>query len=284
MNKIRNIPTKTFIFDSMKTVVNKFGVHEIVINKPIQCEDTYRCFRHETFGFDEYTDKNKNQNKSIIKYIKKFDNLEHEKFDMMKLKILILNYAFPIIQMRKDSNIIIDNKIVWKYQDISTKQLSDMQHIHNFENIEPIKQEFIIDVPKKYVNFFFHKHSNLLQNGLVFDSYPYYNNICSNNSDIYNIKQYAPGGIDKLGEYHDGSQYERFFNRNMTLIIRISPGINMECTQKEIPCVIFPNFVNPSTYDEVIVLPKNDNNKIDDIYKEQRYELLDFFGVEYLFV
>ena len=284
MKKIRNIPTKLFMIDNKKILVNKFGVHELPQNNVDKTNSDYifRCFKHRSYEFNEYIDYNKTN--LVVGYIKKFDNLRHDVNEKTKLKIIILNYANPIIQMRNNSNLIIDDKIVWKYQDIEQEQIKKnyMMDILCKYN-EPIRQEINIMVPKNYVNFFFYKNNNLLQNGLSFDYHPYCDgDMNKNDSDNYNIKYYAPGGIDIRGEYCAGIQYEKKFKSNAVLLVKISPGILAD--SKDIPKIIFPLLKNPFRYDEVIMIPKTDQQNLCEIFQHDMYELLDFYGIEYTFL
>lgn len=228
MKHLYTIPTKDFTCKTIQNTiirVNKYGIHEIYAKIS---NNKYIHKLNKTIPLKAYYNLNYN-NKQIKKYI--HNNLKIINKEYFDVKIKLLNFCYPYVDIRTDSNILMDGKCVWfsnHYEYKGHSSYPDFK-INKFNFIPMVYNLGIISMKKnQHCNLIY--NSNKLGYGIDFEDI---NNVREQlNIKKDNFLEYAPGGICN-GFPSDGKENEIIFETNIpsTLLITISPEITLgkEC-------------------------------------------------------
>ena len=331
------IPTKDFDNNMCSLFrVNKFGVHHIITTS-IQdtglgfCDSDQKnkSYSHEFF-LKEFGNTIKHFSKSehkynwqierekeMMNYIKnnlvEYDDLWNTSTNQAKLHIKIINCGYPFIQLSQTAKLVMDGNILWdnSLNNLPTETYYCNDHLSKYPNnlkIQPKLHDLgVFDVPANQHCFLIHKQvRNFLNYGMEFIDATYMNeSISDKKQEKKGIKfmPHAPGGINNLGLYESGKEFERIFepNKTTTLVITVSPGIPIKNTENGVgigrypPCT-YPYFIynNEKRYNDFLGKYREDDiisiihpdSKVpyNELVNKRLWHLECCFGINYDFI
>jgi hypothetical protein len=225
---------KTKDFKSLAKVirVNKFGVHEI--DKP-ESMDSGMGFTYCVYGTPiTYPHNGCSENiltDEIREYIK--DNSTTNPLKQSKLKITIVNHAYPVVQILPNSEIVIDGHVAWKYDknnEIVTEidrpvpnipiELSIYNTKRSLPDMKSVKHDLgEINVAANEIVYLYYDNNVFTNMGFHFGSEEDVQNIQKlrqnrpSNSNFF-FRAYSPGGKTNLGDLTDCKDFEKKFEEN----------------------------------------------------------------------